>query len=166
MQVVETDRLILRHFTPDDAEFIRELLNEPGWKKYIGDRSINTLDDARTYIDKLRVSYRDFGFGLYAVELKESGALIGMCGLLKRETLDDVDVGFAMLEKFQGMGYAREAAQGTLDHARDGIGIRRVVAITTEDNEVSGRVLERIGMKYEGPITLGNETLRLFTVAF
>jgi RimJ/RimL family protein N-acetyltransferase len=165
MQVFETDRLVLRHFTRDDATFILELVNEPGWKKYIGDRGINTLDDARTYIENVPVaSYEKHGFGLWAVGLKESGELVGMCGLIKRDTLEDVDIGFALLSRFEGSGYAREAADATLAYARDQLGLRRVVAITTQDNDRSGSLLERIGMHFKEPVVQGGETLRLFSI--
>jgi RimJ/RimL family protein N-acetyltransferase len=165
MQVFETDRLVIRHFARDDAPFILELVNEPGWKKYIGDRGINTLDDARTYIENVpAASYAKHGFGLWAVELKESGELVGMCGLIKRDTLEDVDIGFALLSRFEGSGYAREAADATLTYARDQLGLRRVVAITTQDNDRSGSLLERIGMHFKEPIVQGGETLRLFSI--
>lgn len=166
MQVLETERLVLRQFTPNDAAFIFELVNEPGWKKYIGDRGVNTLEDARRYIETVPLaSYAKHGFGLWAVELKDDGALIGMCGLIKRDALDDVDIGFALLPRFEGRGYAREAAIATLAYARDQLGLSRVVAITTEDNVRSGVLLERAGMSHEGPISQGGETLRLYAIA-
>lgn len=165
MHILETERLVLRHFTPDDDSFILELVNEPGWKKYIGDRGINTLDKARKYIETVPLaSYAKHGFGLWAVELKNDGSLVGMCGLIKRDTLDDVDIGFALLSRFEGRGYAREAANATLAYARDQLGLRRVVAITTDDNDRSGKLLERAGMSYEGPISQAGETLRLYAI--
>ena len=163
---METERLVLRHFTPDDSDFILELVNEPGWKKYIGDRGVNTIDDARKYIETVPLaSYAKHGFGLWAVELKNDGSLAGMCGLIKRDTLDDVDLGFALLARFEGRGYAREAANATLAYARDHLGLTRIVAITTEDNDRSGTLLERVGMSYEGPVSQGGETLRLYGIA-
>jgi RimJ/RimL family protein N-acetyltransferase len=166
MQVMETERLVLRHFTPEDAAFILELVNEPGWKKYIGDRGINTLHDARRYVETVPLaSYAKHGFGLWAVGLRDDGSLVGMCGLIKRDTLDDVDIGFALLSRFEGHGYAREAANATLAYARDQLGLRRVVAITTDDNDRSGILLEHAGMSYEGPISQGGETLRLYAIA-
>lgn len=166
MQILETERLVLRQFTPDDADFIVELVNESGWKKYIGDRGINTLDDARKYIETVPLaSYAEHGFGLWAVALRDDGSLVGMCGLIKRDTLDDVDLGFAMLARFEGRGYAREAATATLAHAGDHLGLNRVVAITTPDNDRSGKLLERVGMSYEGPISQGGAALRLYAVA-
>jgi ribosomal-protein-alanine N-acetyltransferase len=165
MQILETERLVLRRFTLEDAVFILELVNETGWKKYIGDRGINSLDDARKYIETVPLaSYAKHGFGLWAVEQKDDGSLVGMCGLIKRDTLDDVDIGFALLSQFEGRGYAREAANATLAYARDQLGLRRVVAITTDDNDRSGILLESAGMSYEGPISQGGETLRLFAI--
>ena len=169
MEVFETERLVLRHFTPDDAPFILELLNEPGWKRFIGDRGVNTIHDAENFIRTVPIaSYDKHGFGLYAVEVKDDGSLVGMCGLIKRDTLPDVDLGFALLSRFEGKGFAREAAIATLAHARDVFGLRRVVAITTEDNDRSGRVVERAGMKYEAVITIEGdpESLRLYAVEF
>jgi [ribosomal protein S5]-alanine N-acetyltransferase len=157
----------LRHFVPDDASFILELVNEPGWKKYIGDRGINTPDDARKYIEAVPIaSYNKNGFGLWAVELKDGGTLVGMCGLIKRDSLDDVDIGFALLSRFEGFGYAREAATATLVYARDQLGLRRVVAITTDDNDRSGHLLKQAGMHCEGPISQGGDPLRLFAIDF
>jgi RimJ/RimL family protein N-acetyltransferase len=165
MDIFETDRLIIREFDQEDAPMIFELLNEPGWKKYIGDRGINSLDDARDYIKSLIGSYEKNGFGLWAVELKDTRELVGMCGLLKRDTLDDIDIGFALLSRFEGRGYAREAAIATLDFAQRELGIDRVVAITTQDNQRSGNLLEKIGMQYESPhVGTGGETLRLFAI--
>lgn len=165
MRVLETERLVLRWLGLEDAAFILELLNEPGWKRFIGDRGVGSLEAARDYIERVPMaSYRERGFGLYAVERKSDGLPVGMCGLIKRDGLDDVDVGFALLSRFEGQGYAREAAGATLAYARDVLGHERVVAITAEDNDRSARVLERIGMSYEGKIRLSpdGELLRLY----
>jgi len=167
MELVETERLVLRHFTQDDAEFILKLLTEPGWKRYIGDRGVNTLEDARNYIDTaLLASYARHGFGLYAIELKADRTLVGMCGLIKRDTLDDVDIGFALLSQSERKGFAQEAVNATLTYARDELGLRRVVAITTNDNERSSRVLLRAGMHHESDVQLAGEDvpLRLFAI--
>ena len=111
MRVLETDRLILRWMSAGDAPFILELVTEPSWLRFIGDRGVRTPDDAREYIRKGPVDmYARLGFGLYLTERKEDGVPIGICGLLKRESLDDVDLGFANLPRFWGEGYAYEAA--------------------------------------------------------
>lgn len=165
MHVLETERLVLRHFRPEDAAFILELLNEPGWKRFIGDRGVNNLDDARKYIETVPIaSYARHGFGLYAVESKDDDTLVGMCGLIKRDTLEDVDIGFALLSRFEGRGFAQEAVNATIAYARDRLGLRRIVAITTGDNDRSGRVLERAGMSYERMVFLTDEPLRLYGI--
>jgi len=148
--VVETPRLILRRLTLDDAEFILRLLNEPSFLEFIGDKGVRTLDDARDYMLKGPIgSYETFGFGLYRVELKERHTLIGMCGLVKRETLPNVDVGFAFLPEFWSKGYAVESAAAVLEHARTNLGLTRLVGIARPDNHASIRVLEKLGMKFE-----------------
>jgi len=161
---METDRLILRWLSAGDAAFILELVNDADWLRYIGDKGVRNLDDARGYIDKGPIDmYRRLGFGLYRVELKTDGTPIGICGLIKRETLDDVDIGFAFLPQFRSQGYGSEAARETLEHGRDVFGLKRVVAITSADNEASGRLLEKIGLRFESMYAPGNEApLRFF----
>ena len=158
MNILETDRLILRWFELNDAPFIVKLLNEPGWKQFIGDRGINSIEAARSYIfTRLIASYQQHGFGLYAVQLKQNATLIGMCGLVKRDALDDVDIGFALLADYEGRGYATEAAQAMLTHARDDHVLQRIVAITTDDNDRSIRLLLRIGMAYRETVRLAGD---------
>jgi len=167
--VIETPRVRLRHLTPDDARFVLELVNEPGWKRYIGDRGVGSLAAARSYIESGPVaSYRAHGFGLFALELRESGQPVGICGLLRRDTLPDVDIGYALLERHEGRGLASEAAAATLAWARDTLRLPRVVAIATPDNARSARLLERIGMREEGEIRHGDkaEVLRLWSIDF
>jgi RimJ/RimL family protein N-acetyltransferase len=161
MKVIETDRLILRWVEEKDAEFIYALLNEPGWLKYIGDKGIRTLEDARNYIQNgPRAMYEREGFGLFLTELKEDHTPIGLCGLIKREGLEDVDIGFAFLSGYQSQGYAYEAASGTLEFAKN-LGLKRIVAITTKDNDSSCRLLEKLGMELDGFVTLPNDTEEL-----
>lgn len=149
-KVLETDRLILRRLVIDDAPFILELVNDPDWLRYIGDKGVRNLDDARAYIEKGPMAmYERAGFGLFRVELKAGGTPIGMCGLIKRDTLPDVDIGFAYLPEFRGHGYGREAALATLDYGRDVVGLKRIIAITSPDNEASGRLLEAVGLRFE-----------------
>lgn len=167
MNILETERLILRQFSADDAEFILQLLNEPSWIQNIGDRGVRTLDDARAYILNVPLaSYAKNGFGLYLVALKETNESIGMCGLIKRDTLDDVDIGYAFLPKFWGKGYAVEAALAVKDYGRDVIGLKRIVAITDPANEGSIRVLEKIGLRFERMVRLSEDDieLKLFAV--
>jgi RimJ/RimL family protein N-acetyltransferase len=155
MKVLETRRLLLRWITTDDAPFVLELLNEPSFLRYIGDKGVRTLDDARNYILTGPVaSYQRYGFGLYLVLLKEGEVPIGMCGLLKRDTLPDVDVGYALRPAYWSRGYAFEAASATLAHGREAFGLRRIVAITSPDNASSKALLEKLGMRYEETLSL------------
>jgi RimJ/RimL family protein N-acetyltransferase len=165
MRVLETERLRLRRLTADDAEFILRLVNEPSWLRFIGDRGIRTIDAARDYILSGPVaSYERFGFGLYLAELKEDETPVGICGLIKRETLEDVDIGFAFLPAFWGRGYAIEAASATMEHARRDLGLKRIVAITVPDNHASIKVLEKLGLRFERMIKLkeGEPEIMLF----
>lgn len=165
MNVLQTERLNLRRLDTDDAEFILELLNDPSFIRYIGDKGVRTLDDARQYILKGPVeSYERLGFGLYRVQLKDSGARIGICGLLKRETLEDVDIGFAFLPQYRSKGYAVESASAVMAYARDVLGLHRIVAVTSRDNASSAKVLDKVGLKFERMVRLpqDHEDIRLF----
>jgi [ribosomal protein S5]-alanine N-acetyltransferase len=155
MTVLTTERLTLRRLSQDDAGFIVELLNDPAFLRFIGDKAVRNDDDARRYIlDGPVASYERYGFGLWLVELKESGVSVGMCGLLKRESLPDVDIGFAFLPAYRSQGYALESASAVLDYGRAEFGLKRIVAITNPDNAGSIRVLEKIGMRFERMITV------------
>jgi len=167
--VIKTPRLQLRYLSPGDADFIVELLNEPAFIQYIGDRGVRNPEDARRYIATGPVtSYERHGFGLYAVDLNDTGAAIGICGLLKRDTLADVDIGFAFLSRYWSRGYAVEAARAVLDYGRDTIGLGRIVAITVPENGPSIRLLEKIGLRYERMVRMsdGEPKLKLFAVQF
>jgi RimJ/RimL family protein N-acetyltransferase len=158
LKVFETDRLVLRHLDAGDAAFIHELVNDPDWLRYIGDKGVRTLDDARAYIANGPVAmYGRVGFGLYCVELKSDATPIGLCGLIKRDTFEDVDIGFAFLPQFRTQGYAAEAARATLAHGFGPIGLRRVIAITSPDNTASGRLLEKVGLRFEGMLAIPGE---------
>ena len=151
MLVLKTERLSLRWARAEDAEFICELLNEPSWLANIGDRGVRTPDDARVWIEErlLGNCWRQ-GFGFWVVERTADGALLGICGLVLRDGLPDVDVGYALLPRFWGGGYAREAAAASLRYGADVLGLTRLLAITSADNAASARVLEAIGMRFEG----------------
>jgi RimJ/RimL family protein N-acetyltransferase len=154
--VCETPRLIVRRLTVDDADaaFILRLLNEPSFLQNIGDRGVRLPDDARAYITNGAVaSYEKHGFGLFHVSLKATGEAIGMCGLLRRDWLDGVDVGFAFLPEFWGKGYAYESSVGVIGWGRASLGITRVLGITKADNHGSIRVLEKLGLKFAGMVT-------------
>lgn len=165
MKVIETERLTLRRLSTEDADFILSLLNDPAFLRFIGDKGVRTLEEARKYIANGPVEmYARLGFGLYLVELKDDGTPIGLCGLIKRDGLDDVDIGFAFLPEFRAKGYAYEAAAATMDYGKDVLGLARIVAITSPDNAASGRLLEKLGLRFERMIRLreGDGELRLF----
>ncbi|HKP47120.1 MAG TPA: GNAT family N-acetyltransferase [Pyrinomonadaceae bacterium] len=168
MKVLETHRLVLRRLTPDDAEFILALLNEPSWLRFIGDKGVRTIDDARSYILKGPVDmYARLGFGLYLVELKEQAVAIGICGLIKRDSLPDVDIGFAFLPAYWGQGYALEAAAATMEYAAHTLGLNRILAITSLDNERSIKLLEKLGLSFKEVLKLSEDAprVRLFATA-
>ena len=169
MTVLETERLSLRKLTVDDDEFILTLVNEPAFLRYIGDKKVRNLEDAREYILNGPVaSYERNGFGLLLVELRESHTPIGMCGLLKREELPDPDIGFALLSDFWGKGFAFEAAEAVLRDAHKRLNLERIVAITSLDNDASIGLLQRLGFSFEKVVQLSpdGEQLRLFTREF
>jgi ribosomal-protein-alanine N-acetyltransferase len=162
--VLATQRLTLRHLGWQDAGFIVQLLNEDGFLRYIGDKGVRTLTDAREYIDNGPVdSYRRHGFGLYLTSLHE-GTPLGICGLVKRDSLTDVDVGFAFLSQHWGKGYATESASAVLDYGRSTLRLGRIVAITAPDNHGSMAVLAKIGLKLERRLNLatGGPEVNLF----
>ena len=152
MRVLETERLELHELELGDAGFVLELLNDPTWLASLPDRGVRTLDDARGYLEREPLAmYAAHGMGLWRVDSKDTGEALGICGLLRREFLDDVDLGFALLERHQGRGYALEAARGCLEEARRR-GLARVVAITTDDNAASRGLLERLGFALDGEV--------------
>jgi RimJ/RimL family protein N-acetyltransferase len=146
----ETPRLSLRRLHPDDAPFIVALLNQPSFLDNIGDRGVRDLDDAERYLrDGPMSMYQRSGFGLWHVSRRADGVAIGMCGLLKRDTLPQVDLGYALFPEFWGQGYAVEAAAATLQQGADEYGLRRVLAVVSQGNSASIRVLEKLGMRFE-----------------
>jgi RimJ/RimL family protein N-acetyltransferase len=157
MRILDTERLSLRTLTPEDAAFYLDVINVPAFHEFIGDRGIRTLDAARKAIaDGPMAMQAALGHSLCLVQLKSDGTPIGMCGLIKRETLPEVDVGYAFLPRFGGQGYATEAAAGVLAHAPT-LGIRRVLAITSPGNAASNAVLRKIGMRFQEVVHLTPE---------
>ena len=149
-QELQTERLFLRHLSAGDAPFILRLLNEPSWLQNIGDKGVRTIADAQQYIETGPVEmYGRLGFGLYHVRLTVNDDPIGICGLLKRETLEDVDLGFAFLPEYWGNGYAREASAAVMYYGRKKFGLARIVAVVSRDNEASRRVLTKLGFIFE-----------------
>ena len=161
--IARTDKLLLRHITPADAAFYRQLVNEPAWIASIGDRQVGSLRAAQQQIrDRLMASYDEHGFGLYLVALKDSGPAVGICGLVKRDTLTYPDIGFAFLQAHWGRGYALEAARAVLEHGFGILWLQRILGITTRTNERSARLLGKLGFLGQGPVLLGELNRDLF----
>ncbi|MET3118191.1 RimJ/RimL family protein N-acetyltransferase [Undibacterium sp. GrIS 1.8] len=171
MHILDTTRLRLRTITLDDAAFYLQLVNEPAYLANIGDKGIRTIEDAIDSIKKGPIDMQErLGFSLYIVESKQDNIAIGMCGLIKRDGLDDVDIGYGFLSAYTGQGLASEAATAVVNYARATIGLPRLVAITAPENAISSRVLEKIGFTYEKIITLTRngktEESKFFTYDF
>ena len=169
MKILETKNLILRQVSPDDAQFILALLNDPAFIRNIGDRGVRTLDNARNYIrNRLVASYEKFGFGMYLAILKDSGDATGLCGLVKRDGLDDVDIGYAFLPQYRSKGYATESALAVKEYAKSVIRLKRLVAITDPANQGSIRVLKKIGLEFEKMVRLSEDDieLKLYAINF
>lgn len=156
----ETARLRLRWFIDDDrdGEFMRILVNDPEWIRFIGQRNVADVSAARTMLrERYLVQYERFGFGFFAVERKHDHELVGMCGLIQRDYLQHPDIGFAFLPAFRGLGYALEASQAVLNQARDVFALSRVLAIATPDNDRSIQLLQRLGLRYVEDVTTPGE---------
>lgn len=160
--VIETERLILRKFTLDDAAFMLELLNTPAWLRFIGDKNVRTIDEAEQYLlDGNIKSYQEYGFGFYVVVIKETNESIGICGIKKRKGLDDIDIGFGFLPQFIGKGYGFEAAFATLDYALNVLKIKRIVAIVNPENAVSISLIKKIGLQFEKMVQFSRNDIEL-----
>ncbi len=165
--IAQTERLTLRELVADDAVFINEILNTPKFLQYIGDRGVRTAEQAADYIEsRFRKGYADHGFGLYAAELND-GTLVGICGFVRRDSLDGPDLGFAFLPEFERKGYGLESATAMLEYGKDQLGFQTVFAITSLDNDASGRLLEKLGFEFDTVIdTPDGEKLKLFKYNF
>lgn len=163
--VARTQRLTLRWLTTDDADFVLALVNDPDWLRYIGDRGIRSVNDAVAYIETgPQAMYQRLGYGLFAVTRNRGGQSIGMCGLIQRDTLPGVDIGYALLPQYRRQGYALEAAQACVTLARDQFGIRRLLAITSPDNAPSTGLLGKLGLRFEQLLELvpGSDPVALY----
>ncbi|UFH53783.1 GNAT family N-acetyltransferase [Spirosoma sp. KNUC1025] len=160
MILLETDRLFIERFTEEDAPFMLDLLNMPTWIQNIGDRGVRTVDEARQYILNGAIkSYEQLGFGPYRVTLKANGQPIGLCGLFKREALDDVDIGFAFLPDYSGAGYGYESASAIMKYAGNQLGLTRITGLTTATNHASIRLLEKLGLRFEKVILFREDSI-------
>ena len=162
MKVVETERLILREFSLTDAPFILELVNDPSWLQYIGDRDVHSVAEARLYLQTGPLdSYQRFGFGLYLTRLKREETPIGMCGFVKRPSLPDVDIGYALLPQFAGQGFAFEAATAVMNYGKTALGLKRLAAVTAPDNIRSIKLLEKLGFHFEKMVRLAPDAQKI-----
>ena len=162
MIILQTERLVLQQLSTGDAEFLIELLNDPAFIQNIGDRGVRTVEDAHAYVQNgPAASYAKNGFGLNLVVLKETGEPIGICGLIKRDVLEDVDIGYAFLPRHWSKGYAVESTLAVKEYARDGIGLKRLAAVVDPANARSIRVLEKIGFVYEKMVKLSKNDIDL-----
>lgn len=156
---LETRRLALRRLVAADAAFYYALVTDPAWIRFIGDKNLKSVEEARkSLVEGPIAAYARTGFGLLRVERKSDGAALGICGLIKRDTLEDVDLGFAFLPEYRGQGYAAEAAEASVAHARDVLRMKRLVAIASPENTDSLKLLTRLGMKHEKTYSMPGET--------
>jgi ribosomal-protein-alanine N-acetyltransferase len=163
---LQTARLTLRPLDERDAAFVLELLNQPSFLRFIGDRNVRTLEQARTHIiEGPQRSYRQHGFGLLLVQLQATATPIGMCGLVKRDYLADPDVGFAFLPEYWSQGFAFEAARAVLDDALAATDRARILAIVQPDNAASIKLLHKLGMRTAGTIRPSDNEPELLLLA-
>lgn len=157
--MIDTKRLTLRPLTLDDASFYLRLVNEPSFLANIGDKGVRDLDGARAALLAGPIAMQsELGYSLWMVTRKEDGAAIGMCGLIKRDTLPDTDIGYAYLPAFWGQGYAWEAASAALAYGRDVVGLPRLLGIVSPGNTASSALLKKLGMQYVERLDTGKET--------
>lgn len=158
----DTPRLLLRPFEPADAEALFALMTDPDWLRFIGDRGVHSVADARRRIEeRFRPDLLANGFGFLAVIDRATGAFAGMCGLIRRHGLPGIDLGYALLPAWRGRGYVREAASAMLAHAGDALGIATVYAIVLPGNDRSVAVLDQLGFRRSGQVRLPGETTDL-----
>lgn len=154
----ETERLIIRPTLEEDAKLIYELMNSPKFIKYVGDREINSIDDAKKHIQtKLLSQLSELGYSSYSLVKKADEEKVGICGLYSREGVDGIDIGFGLLPQYEGFGYALEASQRILKAAFEEFEIRKIKAITSKNNLASQRLLEKLGLELKGETKLPNE---------
>ena len=159
---LQTKRLSIEYLEPADAAFTLALLNDPDFITHVGDRHIRTVAGAREYLEDGPIaSYREHGFGMFRVRVRASGEVVGMCGLVNRSGLEEVDIGYAFLPRGRGRGLALEAAQAVFDYARQELGLQRIVAVVTPSNRPSIALLEKLGLLFERTIRLSPDGVEL-----
>jgi RimJ/RimL family protein N-acetyltransferase len=156
--IVETQRLILREITVEDAEFVLRLVSEPSFVSNIGDKGLRSIEDAERFIlDGYWTNQERPGYGMFLAELKDRGIPIGCCGLLYRKVLDVTDIGFAFLPEYWNRGFAYEAAQAILEYGHSTLGIAKIVGLTSADNLGSIKLLKKLGMKFEKNVKMSDD---------
>lgn len=168
-QIIETDRLVLGVITEEDADIMLAIWNDPAFIRNVNDRGIRTIDEARVAVrDGAQKMYNDHGYGPYWMQLKSDGARIGICGLFKRENLDDPDIGFAVLPDWVGQGYAGEAAQAVVAYARDQLNLPAITAIVSPGNVPSIGLIKKLGLSFERMVTMpgDDEAIELYSMSF
>ena len=157
---MSTDRLLINRITLDDADFILKLMNDKDWIKNIGDRGIRTIEEAKEYIrTRFLKTYNEAGFGFYSLILKDTQQIIGIAGLVDREGIDDIDIGYGMLPEFRGKGYAFEATKAVFEYGYKDLKLDKIVAIVNPDNPGSIKLLSKLGLKFEKMIRLPDEEI-------
>jgi len=160
MNVISTDRLLINRITLDDAGFILKLINDKDWIKNIGDKGIRTIEETEEYIrTRFLKAYDEVGFGFYSLILKSDQQIIGIAGLVDREGIDHIDIGYGMLPEFRGKGYAFEATKAIYDYGHQELKLEKIVAIVNPDNPSSIKLLTKLGMEFEKMIRLPDEEI-------
>ena len=161
-KIFETERLILRPTLEQDADLIYQVLNTPKFKKFVGDRKINSIEDAKTYIKiKMLPQLHKLGYSNYSLILKSSGDKVGICGLYDRDGIEGVDIGFGLLPQYEGLGFAYESSQKLIQLAFQELDIKEINAITSKENFSSQKLLEKLGLKVKGITKLPNDEKEL-----
>ena len=167
MTVLETERLLLVPLSYDHCEFIFELVNEPSFKRFIGDKDVNSLEDARQYLREGPIGvYERFGYGMFRVSVKDTESPAGICGLMKRKGFEDPDLGFAFLNRFRNLGYANESADAVMKYAFGELKLDRIIAMADPENEPSLKLLRKLGFTYERDVRMPEDDhdINLFAI--
>jgi len=162
--ILETERLIIREALPKDAVFFLKVMNTEGWLANIGDRGMRTIEDTQKHIEVLHDEYKKNGYGYYVMDIKSDRATVGTVGIMKRDHLEHIDIGYALLPEYEGNGYATEGARALLHYAMQVLNLSPICAVTSFTNYASHKILERIGLHKIGTTTWPNgDELFLFS---
>lgn len=160
MTILSTDRLLISEITLDDAAFILKLMNDKDWIKNIGDRGIRTIEDAEEYIrTRFLKTYTESDLGFYGLVLKNSRQIIGVAGLIDRDGIDHVDIGYGILPEYRGKGYAFEATKAVYDYGYNELKLKKIVAIVNPENPSSINLLSKLGLEFEKMVRLPDEEI-------